>query len=100
MFSIMIVQIVAHFSQISNGRLEDGGRVAGEQIEARVKDAQEGVKNSIIESITSKVFPAITESPVLAPIFKTTKEVEGTINSIKNLPEEQKNAVCRQICGN
>lgn len=99
-FSIVVVQIIAHFSQLTNGRFEDGGKIIGEQIEAKVKGTQEGAKSSIIDSITSRVLPAIAESPALAPIFNTTRQVENTINSIKSLPEEQRNAVCRQICGN
>ncbi|MBI2007522.1 MAG: hypothetical protein HYS83_02390 [Candidatus Blackburnbacteria bacterium] len=98
-FSVIIVLIAANFNRLTNGKLEDGGKVIGEQIEAKVKSAQEGAESSIVDNIASRVLPVIAESPVLAPIFNTTRQVENTINSIKSLPDEQRNAVCRQICG-
>lgn len=98
-FSIIAVQVVTHFGELSGGKVEESGKVIGEQIETKVQETKEEAKKTVIEKLKDKILPAITESPVLAPIFKTTKEVENTVNSIKNLPEEQRNAVCRQICG-
>lgn len=98
-FSIIAVQILTHLDELSKGRVEESGRVIGEQIETKVEETREEAKKTVIEKLRDRVLPAITESPVLTPIFKTTKEVENTVNSIKSLPEEQRNAVCRQICG-
>lgn len=98
-FSILAVQVVTHINEWTGKGVEKNGRMIGEQIESKISDTREGAKKTIIDSIKDKILPAIIESPVLAPIFRTKKEVEGTINSIKSLPEEQRNAVCRQICG-
>lgn len=98
-FSIVAVQVVMHIDEWTGKGVEENGKVIGERIESRVSDTREEAEKTIVESIKDKILPAIIESPVLAPIFRTTKEVEGTINSIRSLPEEQRNAVCRQICG-
>lgn len=99
-FSVITVQVVTNLGGLSKGRIEESGRVIGEQIETKVEETREEAKKTALEKLKDKVLPAITESPILAPIFKTTKKVENTVNSIKNLPDEQRNAVCRQICGN
>lgn len=101
-FSVVAVQIITHINEWTGNGVKESGRVIGKQIESKVSDTREGAEKTIIDSIKDKkdkIFPAIIESPALAPIFRTTKEVEGTINNIKGLPEEQRNAVCRQICG-
>lgn len=98
-FSVIAVQVVTHINEWTGKGIEEKGRVIGEQIESEISGTRDSAEKTIIDSIKDKILPAIIESPALAPIFRTTKEVEGTINSIKSLPEEQRNAVCRQICG-
>lgn len=98
-FSVVAVYLVTNFEQLSGGKIEESGRVIGERIEKKVGETREGVKKTAIEKLRDKILLGVTESPILAPIFETTKEIENTVSSIKDLPEEQRNAVCRQICG-
>lgn len=98
-FSVVAIYIVTHFDQLLSGKVEESGGVIGKQIERKVEETREGAKKTVIEKLRDRILPAVTESPVLAPIFETTREIENTVNSIKSLPDEQRNAVCRQICG-
>lgn len=69
------------------------------QIENSVQETEKeqfGVLSRVLGDITS----AITGSPILAPLFTTTKEVTTAVDSVKSLPTDQKSAICAQICGN
>lgn len=50
-------------------------------------------------TLIDKVLPALTQSPVVAPAWETKREVEDTIQTVRNLPDAQKDAVCKQVCG-
>lgn len=53
---------------------------------------------SFIKPISDKVLPALTKNPIIEPLLQTKKEVEETVETVRSLPEEQKNAICKQIC--
>ncbi|MEK7521526.1 MAG: hypothetical protein AAB599_01855 [Patescibacteria group bacterium] len=93
-----------------------GGAVAyfalksGQVSTTDLSKTHEKVKSAITENETkqldsvkkfiSKNTPEIVNNPVLAPIVNTQKELNSTVDTIKSLPEDQKNAICTQICGN
>lgn len=72
------------------------------QIEGQVREEiykrEEKAAKSVTQTIIEKVLPAAAENPVVAPLLETKQEVEQTVNTIRNLPEEQKSAICRQVC--
>lgn len=84
---------------LSEKNIKEKGEVMGDQIQKGILQRKEKAKRTATESLTDKILGAITENPILAPIFETKKEVENTINTVKSLPEEQREAICTQICG-
>ncbi|OGY11238.1 MAG: hypothetical protein A3H88_02190 [Candidatus Blackburnbacteria bacterium RIFCSPLOWO2_02_FULL_44_9] len=56
-----------------------------------------GIKKA--KSIIDDIVENIIESPILAPIVNTQKEVKQTVDTVKSLPVDQRNAICTQICG-
>ena len=55
-------------------------------------------KTDSFTSSIGNVLSSITESPILSPILKTKRDVETTVETVKSLPDEQRNAICSQIC--
>jgi hypothetical protein len=80
-----------------------GDKFLNEQaIDAQMKEADSQVAATTaelnVDSILGKVLPFVTENPALAPLFETKQEVEEAAEAVLSLPEEQRNAVCSQIC--
>lgn len=67
------------------------------KVQKKVQETEDSQKN-LVEGSVEKVLSAVTESPVLAPFFKTKQQVEQTVDSVMNLPDDQKSALCKQIC--
>lgn len=55
--------------------------------------------NILSEFLYDQVIPQIAKSPALAPLFETKKSVEGTVEAVSSLPDAQKEAVCKELCG-
>lgn len=62
---------------------------------AKTKQNQLGIVGRVLNS----ALLVVEQSPLLAPIFKTTGEVTVAVDSVKNLPQDQRAAICQQICG-
>lgn len=54
--------------------------------------------DSARKAIVNKVLPAVTENPILEPVLETKKSVEDTVKAVKNLPGDQRDAICSQVC--
>ncbi len=54
---------------------------------------------SILSRILGNIGQSIAQSPILAPLFTTSQEVTTAVDSVKSLPNDQKSAICTQICG-
>lgn len=55
--------------------------------------------DSLKKTFLEKILPAATENPIVQPVLNTHKEITSTVDTVKNLPQDQINAVCRQVCG-
>src|SRR3989344_9308275 len=67
-----------------------------EQIQNTVQE-KEAEQLGVLSRVLSNITSAITGSPILAPLFTTSKEVTTAVDSVKNLPTDQKSAICSQI---
>lgn len=86
---------------VSNDQVLGTSTINVQNIESQVKDKiQQSEKEgfSLISTILPKIVSAITENPLLAPFIKTQKEVSEAVSTVKNLPGDQKEALCSQIC--
>jgi hypothetical protein len=80
-----------------------GASISVDSIQTQVKDKvqdNEGKGLALVGSIVPKILSAITENPILAPFMKTQKEVGEAVKTVKDLPGDQRNAICDQICSN
>ncbi|MBI4028814.1 MAG: hypothetical protein HY376_00385 [Candidatus Blackburnbacteria bacterium] len=74
-----------------------------ESVQGKVQklvDQKEQEQLGGLAKIFNNAISAIEESPFLAPIFKTSNEVNTAIDSVKNLPTDQRKAICSQVCPN
>lgn len=62
------------------------------------KKAGETSKNFDLWDTISKVLPAFTEAPSLAPLVNTKNNIQRSVESIINLPKEERAAFCKQVC--
>ncbi|MDO8503378.1 MAG: hypothetical protein Q7S60_01680 [bacterium] len=51
----------------------------------------------IIDTV-SKVLPAVTDIPSLTPLINTKNNIQRSVESIISLPQEEKAALCKQVC--
>lgn len=51
------------------------------------------------KALAGKVLPGIAKSPALKPVVETKKDIEETTSEVRNLPQEQKKAICKEVCG-
>lgn len=79
--------------------LSAGGIPAMSEIKGSMQTRQGETVDLAKRTLIDKVLPALTQSPVVAPAWETKREVEGTVQTIRNLPDAQKDAVCKQVCG-
>ncbi|MDO8452269.1 MAG: hypothetical protein Q7S79_00800 [bacterium] len=80
-----------------------GTSISVDSIQTQVKDkVQDSEKQgfSLVVSVVPNIIRAITENPLLAPFMKTQREVGQAVTTVKNLPGDQRNAICTQICPN
>lgn len=56
------------------------------------------VGNVIVDTVFNKVLPAITQNPAIDPLIQTKQDIEKTVNAVTSLPQEQKEAICKQVC--
>lgn len=70
--------------------------------DTNLKNSQQEVGKTVdslsANNLLEKVLSAVVENPALAPMFKTTREVEEAVNAVRSLPDEQRNSICKQIC--
>lgn len=98
-FAVIGIQAATHFDILKKFDIAQNKTAVEEEIRTGTRKVADETAKAASETLKDKVLSAIAESPALAPIFNTTRQIEDTINSIKSLPDEQRNAVCRQICG-
>lgn len=55
--------------------------------------------NFVADFLYDNLLPQIAQSPALAPFFETKRSVEGAVEAVSSLPEAQKEAVCKELCG-
>lgn len=97
-FTFVAIQAATNLDVISMLGFEEGKQKAQHQLEVKVRETSDQATQTVAQSVTARVLGAIVENPALAPFFQTKKEVETTINSVMSLPEEQRSAICKQIC--
>lgn len=69
------------------------------QVKEEVYKKEEKAAKSVTQTILEKVLPAASENPIFAPVLEAKRDVEYTVGVVKSLPEDQKQAVCKQVCG-
>ncbi|MBI4033254.1 MAG: hypothetical protein HY377_01960 [Candidatus Blackburnbacteria bacterium] len=62
------------------------------------KKAGETPKNFDLGGTISNVLPAVDEIPSFTPLINTKDNIQNTVQSIINLPQEEKAAFCKQVC--
>lgn len=65
-----------------------------------VEALQEGAfqdRLNIIDTV-SKVLPAVTNIPSLTPLINTKNNIQRSVESVINLPKDEKEAFCKQVC--
>lgn len=58
-----------------------------------------GEVNYWTQELLAKVLPGLAQSPALEPVLKTKQDIEITTQEVKDLPNAQKRAICKEICG-
>ena len=97
--AVVIGGALAYLSLNSGGSLDSSLSEAQGKVKSAI--TQNEVKQlDFVKKFISENTPVITDNPVLAPIVNTQKELSSTIDTVRSLPEDQKNAICTQICGN
>lgn len=76
---------------------EDNAGLVGQKVQERVQDKGKQQADSFVSSL-GQVLSSVAENPAWGPLLKTKKDVEQTIKEVKSLPDEQRNAICQQIC--
>lgn len=70
--------------------------------DTNLKNSQQEVSKTVdgfsVNNLLEKVLSAVAENPALAPMFKTSREVEQAVNAVRSLPDDQRNSICKQIC--
>lgn len=101
-FALIIIQIVANPGSLLflADKLVQNENIQKNKAEvlSSQKEATERAEGLSVNSLIEKVLPIVTENSVLAPMFKTTREVEEAVNAVRSLPDEQRNSFCSQIC--
>lgn len=67
-------------------------------LKSTVQDQEEKQIKSFKKRLFENIIPAISGNPLLAPIVETKEEIEKTSETIKALPQDQRNAICKQVC--
>lgn len=99
-FAIFIISLAI---QSENEKVLGAHTEIVEQAQSKVKEKvaeKENQQLGVLSQVWENTLSAIANAPILAPIMKTQKEVSTTTESVKNLPTDQRNAICKQICGN
>lgn len=95
-FSFVAFQAFSNLDSLPRVLGKNGGNGVEKVFEERKSRVKKDTKDA--ENIFDNVLPAITENPIIAPLIKTKKEVEETVETVRRLPEEQREAFCKQIC--
>jgi hypothetical protein len=51
------------------------------------------------QSIVQQMLYSLTQNPAFAPINETTRDVQNAASGVQSLPQEQRKAICREVCG-
>ena len=73
--------------------------ILGERGSGVVSGEKTPETKSLPQTLLEKVLPAAAENPILAPVKKAGEDIGQTVKTIQELPQEQKNTICREICG-
>lgn len=80
-----------------------GPKVLGESTSIVLDDQlheTSGIKvQTIVQSLLNRVFPSLVANPAFEPLLQTTSDIKATTDEVRNLPRDQKSAICREICG-
>ena len=101
-FTCVVLVVVGRWAQ-ANNQVLGVSTVNVQDIESNVKDkVQQGEKQglSVISALIPNILQAISENPLLGPFIKTQREVGQAVTTVKNLPGDQRDAICNQICSN
>lgn len=58
---------------------------------------QEGAKK-VVQAVVDKVVSHLRNNPAFDPVVKTTEDVQSTVDEVRSLPQDQKAAICAEIC--
>ncbi|HBL52289.1 MAG: hypothetical protein A3D24_01425 [Candidatus Blackburnbacteria bacterium RIFCSPHIGHO2_02_FULL_39_13] len=92
-FAVFQVLPILNSTQIT----KDGGKQIQNEVNSRVEKVTKE-KTIAAEGAVGQVLSSASESSILAPLFRTKAKVENTVETVMGLPEEQRNAICSQIC--
>lgn len=101
-FAGMVLITIGRYSPVPETEVL-GASISVDSIQTQVKGkVQDGEKQgfSLLGAVIPNVVKAITENPLLAPFMKTQREVGQAVTTVKNLPGDQRDAICTQICPN
>lgn len=100
-FAVVLLVVIGR-ANVNNDQVLGVSAVNVQEIETMVKNkVQQEEKEGIVlvkEGIFPKIIAAIVENPLLAPFIKTQKKVSEAVIMVKDLPGDQKEAICNQIC--
>lgn len=93
-FALLIIQALPFIYSV---RALGGENTIKKEVNSRVEKLGKE-KAAQANNTAGGVLSSVSESSALSPIFQTKKKVENTIDAVISLPDEQKKAICRQIC--
>lgn len=76
----------------------ESGEVKAFSIEQEIDARREGFVGAVVDFVSKKVVPAVDESAVVSPVKQTTQDVQKAIESVTSLPDQQRAAICKQVC--
>lgn len=100
-FMFVVFVAVGRYAE-ANNQVLGASTVNFQSVEVQVKDRiQKGEKEGLIlvkDGLFPRIITAIANNPILAPFIKTQKEVTEAVRTVKDLPGDQRDAICNQIC--
>ncbi len=92
--SISSSKSTAYYSQ-NSGQVLGVENELGNEITRQATSQLQNLTQSLLDNILY----IVTKSPAFAPITETTQGVQDTVTEVQGLPQAQKNAICKELCG-
>lgn len=86
----------AYYSENSSQVL---GAESENQLGNQITQQATGQLQGITQSLLQQVLYTLTKSPAFAPVNQTTRDVQTAAGEVQSLPNEQRKAICKEICG-